>query len=154
PNLVVPPAPKQRISLALGHGDTLRPVVLASQPDIPVSPPFPNPNLMLWKLTYQTCKETSTGPAYGPEKPLEDPSVAYGHGNVFYLSLDTLFQGDQDVALRAYDRQGAVNTTAFHLVTATALPTFLVTFNGETVRPAVVYQDIPFQLNVLVHSRV
>jgi len=150
PHMVVPPAPRSRISLGLGKGDTLRPIIQAT-----LGGGEDNPNQLLWKVTYQTCKETATGPAYGPEVPLEDPSQVFtGHTNLFYLSLDTLFQGDQDVALRAYDRTGGVNGTAFHLVTATDIPRFMVAFGDQVQRPPIVYQGIPFRMAVLVHDRI
>lgn len=163
PRMNVLPLPRERLSFALGHGETLRPQIQGPYPpDIEpgTNPPrpyfFTNPNLLLWKVTYQTCIEADVQPGqcggkptatrcalYGPEIPLESP---------YFMALDTLFNAatpiDQDVALRAYDRLGRVNGTAFHLVTDTQLPTYLVDV------PATNYQGIPFQFNVLVHDRV
>ncbi|MCA1818708.1 MAG: hypothetical protein LC620_01425, partial [Halobacteriales archaeon] len=156
------PAPRDRLSFGLGHGETIRPYIQATQPgfytdamgnDIPTIQPNANypivdQNLLLRKVTYQTCIDTDFGTVYGPEVALPYP---------YYMALDTLFTNtgcsqatgcDQDVALRAYDRIGTVNGTAFHLVTDTSRPAFLI------YRPDTTYRDVPFQFTVLVHDRI
>jgi hypothetical protein len=149
-----PPPTNQRVTYALGVGQILTPQITGLIPqDIDVvndTGPIPdlyraNPLIGLWKVTYQNCIIAADGSAvYGTETALPQP---------FHMNLDTLFQGNQDVAIRAYDRVNAfstgITTVVVRLLTDTGPPTFII------VPPAnVTYQGVPFHFTAYVHDSV
>jgi len=129
---------------ALGQGETMRPQVTWAYTD-------PNLNsaniahiydhsLLGWKFTYQSCVLNGGSTAYGPEVELAVP---------YFMSLDTLFSGNQEVMLRAYDRIGnPISTVVIPIVEDTQKPFFMMQ------NPQVTYKGIPFQMVVLVHDRI
>ncbi|MEA3191326.1 MAG: hypothetical protein QOD77_1908 [Thermoplasmata archaeon] len=135
---------------ALGVGQTLRPIVEAylPQPEVYTTGPgaateITDKGLMVWKVTYQTCSGLREAPgevAVGTEIEVRYP---------YFLSLDTLFKGDQELKLRAYDRYGNPPTElVVPLTTDTATPQYLVDV------PAVSYRGIPFTAVAYVHDRI
>jgi hypothetical protein len=144
------PAPRDREAYAVGHGETVRPIIQVYYPSAEDTDPttgepyqLSDPNLFLWKATYQVCTEDETGRAiYGTETPFHAP---------YYIPIDALFKGaqvDQDINIKVYDRLGGTYSKAFHVVTDTLQPRFLID------APQVNYQGIPFKVNVFVHDRL
>ena len=148
------PPEQYRETFALGHGETLRPIITAPTPpadevDPSTGQPYQltDPSLLLRKVTYQTCSEVALGSnanrtaVYGDETPIQSP---------YYVGLDTLFSGDtdQEVAIIAYDRLGGINYVVVRVITDTTQPPYLIQ------RPETTYRDVPFQFSILVHDRL
>ncbi|MES2155656.1 MAG: hypothetical protein V4510_11020 [bacterium] len=129
--------------MVLGHGETLRPQVIWGFPLIPLDPPLLpiyDHGLLAWKLTYQSCIRGGNFTGLGPEVELKNP---------YFMNLDTLFSGNQEVALRAYDRIGSVvKTVVVPLTTDIGRPKFVAEV------PAITYQGIPFQMTVYVQDQI
>ncbi len=132
---------------ALGTGETLRPQVFWAFPvtELPVAPIFDH-NLMGWKFTYQSCIRSTNGDgtvsflAQGPEVELRAP---------YFMSLDTLFDGEQEVALRAYDRIGtAIAPVVIPIVEDRSKPVFVTDIHDVN------YEGLPFQMVVYVHDDI
>lgn len=135
---------------ALGVGQTLRPFVEPYLPDYEVygSPSIPeitDKSTMFWKLTYQTC--AGIRDAADPSKVAVGPEIEVKFP--YFLSLDTLFSGEQELKLRAYDRYGNDPTElVIPLTTDTATPQYMVRM------PEVTYRGIPFDGILYVHDRI
>jgi hypothetical protein len=135
----VPRAPAQ----AVGRSTVLRPEIFFE--DVTVEDQADGvlagmvPDLLLWKVTYQSCLESDGQRAVGPEVRLKSP---YG------LDIDSLFDGDQDVMVSFYDRMDNITRIVVPIVKDLQRPVFFVDF------PNVTYQGIPFQFKVYVQDRL
>lgn len=138
----------------LGKGLTLRPEVYWGYFNPAVDDPRLSPifdrDLMRWKVTYQSCvfgsiQDGTAIPSFGPETRLQPP---------FYLSLDSLFAGEQEVAIRAYDRHGNERQEiVVPLVEDEQAPRYAMP-PPMLARPVTTYQDLQSQLVVFVHDDV
>ena len=135
----VPRAPAQ----AVGRSTVLRPEIFFE--DVTVDDQTKGvlagqvPDLLLWKVTYQSCLEDDGHRAVGPEVRLKQP---YG------LDIDALFDGDQDVMVSFYDRMDNITRIVVPIVKDLQRPVFFVDY------PNVTFQGIPFQFKVYVQDRL
>jgi hypothetical protein len=138
-----------RYVFVLGHGESIRPVIQGPYPGEDEIDPatgltyqFSDPNVLLWKVTYQVCRIIDGQVVKKPPTELDAP---------YYINLDTLFKGsqvEQELQLVAWDRLGRSTAVTINVIVDTSRPDYMVE------APTTTYQDIPFQMSVLVHDRI